>query len=76
MQVSNLNKKNPFIGQTMSDEKITVDKAEYDELKKIAKAVLETLETKKMWQNQGFTGYDEEIALCEKYLEKSDIQID
>ena len=69
MRVSNLNKTNPFMGQMMSDEKITVDKAEYDELKKIAKAVLETLETKKIWQKDGFTGYDEEIALCEKYSE-------
>ena len=53
-------------------EKIIIEKSEYDELKKIAKAVLETLETKKIWQKDGFTGYDEEIALCENYLKKSE----
>ncbi len=52
-------------------EKITIDKLEYDELKKLVEIVTETLETKKLWQSQGYDIYDDEIAFCEKYLEES-----
>jgi len=52
-------------------EKITVDKSEYDELKKMADIVSKTLETKKFWQEQGYVIYDDEIAFCENYLKKS-----
>jgi len=50
-------------------KKITIDKLEYDELKKLAEIVTKTLETKKLWQSQGYDIYDDEIAFCEKYLE-------
>jgi len=52
-------------------EKITIDKLEYDELKKLVEIVTETLETKKLWQSQGYDIYDDEIAFCEKYLKES-----
>jgi len=60
------------LSHIMSDEKITISKTEYEELKNIADAVSDTVETKRTWQKQGFTGYDEEIALCDKYLEKKE----
>ena len=55
-----------------NEEEITISKSEYDELIKIADAVSDTVETKRTQQKQGFTGYDEEIALCDKYLEKKE----
>ncbi len=55
-----------------NEEEITISKSEYDELIKIVDAVSDTVETKRTWQKQGFTGYDEEIALCDKYLEKKE----